>query len=87
MFSRMLSLACIAALVLPAQAAAPYCLAGEPCFPDEATLNAFNESVNGALIKVTPYGAACYKESYDADECKRLAQNKGTNDFRQSLPG
>ncbi|KAI1817328.1 FAD-binding domain-containing protein [Poronia punctata] len=87
MFSRALSLACAAGLVLHTRAAAPYCLAGESCFPDEATLSAFNESVDGALIKISPYGAACYKDTYDADECKRLADTKETNDFRQTLPG
>ncbi|RWA11321.1 hypothetical protein EKO27_g3777 [Xylaria grammica] len=87
MFSRTLSLAYAAALAIPAvQAAAPYCLAGESCFPDDAALTAFNETVNGALIKVVPYGAACYKATYDADECKKLAEINGDNDYRQSLP-
>ncbi|KAI0459092.1 FAD-binding domain-containing protein [Xylaria acuta] len=87
MYSRTLKLAYAAALALPAaQAAAPYCLSGESCFPDDATLSTFNGTVNGALIKVTPYGAACYKATYDADECKRLTEIKGDNDYRQSLP-
>lgn len=88
MYSRTLTLAYAAALALPAaQAAAPYCLAGQACFPDDATLGAFNKTVNGTLIKATPYGAACYKATYDADECKRIAAIKGDNDYRQSLPG
>lgn len=53
MFSRTLSLPYAAALAIPAvQAAAPYCLAGEPCFPGDAALATFNETVGGALIKV-----------------------------------
>ncbi|KAI0813096.1 FAD-binding domain-containing protein [Xylaria sp. FL0064] len=87
MFHRNLSLAYAAALAIPAvQAAAPYCLAGESCFPDDAALNTFNQTVNGALIKVVPYGAACYQATYDADECKKLAEINGDNDYRQSLP-
>ncbi|KAI1310653.1 FAD-binding domain-containing protein [Xylaria venustula] len=87
MFSRTFRLAYAAALALPAvQAAAPYCLAGESCFPDDATLNTFNGTVDGAVIKVVPYGAACYQATYDADECKKLAEINGDNDYRQSLP-
>ncbi|KAI8950396.1 FAD-binding domain-containing protein [Xylaria longipes] len=87
MYSRTLKLVYAAVLALPAaQAAAPYCLSGESCFPDDQTLSTFNETINGALIKVAPYGAACYKATYDADECKRLAEIKGDNDYRQSLP-
>ncbi|GAP91265.1 putative FAD-binding domain-containing protein [Rosellinia necatrix] len=87
MVSRTLSLAYAAALALPAaQAAAPYCLAGQPCFPSAASLSVFNGTIGGALIKVAPYGAACYKATYNADECKRIAEIKGDNDYRQSLP-
>ncbi|KAJ3577462.1 hypothetical protein NPX13_g3103 [Xylaria arbuscula] len=88
MISRTLSLAYAAALAIPAvQAAAPYCLAGESCFPDDAALASFNKTVSGALIKVVPYGAACYKATYDADECKRISDINEDNDYRQSLPG
>ncbi|KAI0199812.1 FAD-binding domain-containing protein [Astrocystis sublimbata] len=82
-----LKLACAVALMLPVtQAAAPYCLSGESCFPDDATLSTFNATVYGALIKAVPYGAACYKATYDADECKRLAKIKGDSDYRLKLP-
>ncbi|KAI1741663.1 FAD-binding domain-containing protein [Xylaria scruposa] len=87
MYSHTLKLAYAAALALPTvQAAAPYCLSGESCFPDDITLSTFNDTINGALIKIVPYGAACYKATYDADECKRLVEIKGDNEFRQSLP-
>ncbi|KAI1758207.1 FAD-binding domain-containing protein [Xylaria castorea] len=50
MYSRALWLAYATALALPApQAAVPYCLSEESCFPDDATLAAFNRTINGAL--------------------------------------
>lgn len=58
-----------------------------PSFPSAQTLSAFNESVAGALIKIQPYGQACYSPTYDAVACRVLAEQKGNDTYRSSLPG
>ncbi|KAF2868963.1 hypothetical protein BDV95DRAFT_609222 [Massariosphaeria phaeospora] len=63
-----------------------YCLPGDKCFPSEEKLQVFNATVNGRLIKSTPYGAACYSGSYDAEACKALAAQKHNVGYRLSLP-
>lgn len=69
------------------EARAPYCLPGNPCFPSPPVLNAFNTSIGGRLIKIDPYGAPCYKATYDADKCKELATVKRSPEWRISQPG
>ena len=54
--------------------------------PSEAQLQAFNSSVNGRLIRNAPYGASCYKATYDAETCKFHAANKHTYPYRLALP-
>ncbi|EJT75845.1 hypothetical protein GGTG_05774 [Gaeumannomyces tritici R3-111a-1] len=71
--------------VVPAFAAAPYCLPGDACFPGSAELDAFNATVNGALLKSVPYGMPCYGAAYNAAECKLLAEIKGNEDWRRNL--
>ena len=70
-----------------AVAGVPYCLAGDSCFPSDQTWTDFNETVGGKLIKVEPYGKACYAATYDAEQCKFLAENKGVNAWRAQQPG
>jgi hypothetical protein len=36
---------------------------------------AFNGSVDGNLIKVTPIGLPCFNPSFDATECKKIQDN------------
>lgn len=73
--------------VLRTDAAAPYCLPGDACFPTDETLAEFNSTVGGRLIKAQPYGAACYAETYNADDCKLVLENKGKREWRASRPG
>lgn len=70
-----------------AEAKAPYCLPGNPCFPASKVLDTFNASVGGRLIKSEPYGAACYKATYDAEKCKEVAKNKSLPEWRAKQPG
>lgn len=79
--------ALVALYVAGAWAAAPYCLAGQPCFPSHRVLAKFNATVDGALIEVKPYGAACYAATYDAEECATLISEKEDSFYRDSLPG
>lgn len=69
------------------EAAAPYCLPGDECFPSNDVLNDFNTTVGGKLIKAIPYGAACYAATYNAEECKALSVNKGIHAWRAAVPG
>lgn len=68
-------------------AAASYCVPGDSCFPSAAELQQFNASVNGNLIKIVPYAQACYQDSYDADVCQMLAENRQNLTFRIKIPG
>ncbi|CAI6338248.1 unnamed protein product [Periconia digitata] len=77
----------IAAFTGLAQAAAPYCLPNDACFPSEPELQAFNSSLNGKLIRNTPYGAPCYAATYDAAACKDIATRKRSYEYRFDLPG
>lgn len=64
----------------------PYCLPSDDCFPSADKLQRFNSSVDGRLIKVVPYGAACYKSFYNAEACAELAKKKHDFDWRARLP-
>lgn len=77
---------CLATFSAVAHAAAPYCLPGDACFPSKHALAALNATVGGRLIKSMPYGVVCYRDTYDADKCNTLIQNKSNADFRLTLP-
>lgn len=64
------------------QAAAPYCLPGDACFPSTEVLNELNSTIGGRLIKSQPYAAACYEATYNAEECKAIAEVKGLHAWR-----
>ena len=68
-------------------AAAPYCLAGDSCFPSDDVLEQFGQSLRGNMIKSLPYGAACYSATYDAEQCIKIANESRTFDFRESQAG
>jgi hypothetical protein len=68
-------------------AAAPYCLAGDSCFPSDDLLAQFEQSLQGNLIKSLPYGSACYSATYDAEQCIKIANESRTFDFRESQAG
>lgn len=74
-------------LGIGARATAPYCLAGDDCFPSTEVLNELNATVGGQLIKIEPYGAPCYAESYDEEACKVLIENKHDLEWRAAMPG
>jgi hypothetical protein len=68
-------------------AAAPYCLAGDSCFPSDDVLAQFEQSLGSKLIKSIPYGSACYSATYDAEQCIKIANESRTFDFRESQAG
>ena len=80
-------LVALAAVVLPVHGAAPYCLPGNKCFPSTSTLESFNKTIGGNLIKATPYGAACYAATYNAEACAALANENRDPEYRIDLPG
>lgn len=69
-----------------ALAAAPYCLAGQKCFPSAATLATFNSTVGGRLTTAPPYGSVCYQGTFDQDACATLVENKTSFAFRATIP-
>jgi len=83
-----LTISSLLALGLAARthAAAPYCLPGDACFPSAEVLDEFNNTVGGRLIKSQPYAAACYEATYDAEECKAIAEVKGLHAWRLPQP-
>jgi hypothetical protein len=87
MISFTAGLVALAAGVLQVEGAAPYCLPGNSCFPSQKNLDKFNETINGNLIKATPYGAQCYGSTYNAEACAALAAIKRDPEYRIELPG
>ncbi|KAH7328753.1 hypothetical protein B0I35DRAFT_418225 [Stachybotrys elegans] len=70
-------------LAASAHAAAPYCLAGDDCFPSPAEFEQLEETLQGNLIRSQPYGAPCYAATYDADACLNLVNTVRTFGFRE----
>ena len=73
-------------LAVRTYAAAPYCLPGDACFPSAEVLDEFNSTIGGRLIKSQPYAAACYEATYNAEECKAIAEVKGLHAWRLPQP-
>ena len=51
------------------------CMPGDSCWPDTATWDAFNQTVDGRLIATTPIGAPCHDSlfaSYNQTACAAL---------------
>ncbi|KAJ6467778.1 hypothetical protein C8R45DRAFT_473818 [Mycena sanguinolenta] len=48
------------------------CFPGDACWPSDAEWSAFNETVNGRLIKTVPLGSPCHAPHYNAIECATL---------------
>lgn len=74
-------------LVARSYAGAPYCLAGDSCFPSKDVLAEFNNTIDGRLIESKPYAAACYEADFNAEECQAIAENKGIHAWRLPQPG
>ena len=83
---KMLRLALIPTAFASVALAANKCLPGQPCFPSASTLNAFNQSISGALLMPPPYGSVCYTSHWNATACAQLVQNKQSPEFRETIP-
>ena len=73
-------------IVTLVNAAAPYCLPHQACFPSASELATFNASVSGTLLVPPPYGRVCYDGFFDAAACAKLVQEKSDESFRTAIP-
>lgn len=48
------------------------CFPGDGCWPSVSTWNAFNQSIDGRLIKSVPLATPCHTPNYDENECETL---------------
>jgi hypothetical protein len=48
------------------------CFAGDECWPSVSTWDAFNQSIDGRLIKTEPLATPCHTPNYNRDKCKML---------------
>ena len=74
----------------PAPRAAPYCVPSAPCWPSPAEWAAFNTSLGGALVFVTPPLAPCFGfdgAPPDGPACNAVLNNFTDSYARAALPG
>ncbi|KAJ5794907.1 hypothetical protein N7457_001506, partial [Penicillium paradoxum] len=50
------------------------CFPGDPCWPSDGEWSAFNETIDGRLIKTVPLGTPCHAPNYDAAACAILKE-------------
>lgn len=48
------------------------CFPGDDCWPSVSTWNAFNQSIDGRLIKTVPLAIPCHTPNYDENKCETL---------------
>lgn len=48
------------------------CFPGDDCWPSVSTWNAFNQSIDGRLIKTVPLATPCHAPNYDGNKCETL---------------
>lgn len=48
------------------------CFPGDACWPSTSTWDAFNQSVDGRLVKTVPLATPCHIPNYDEKECEIL---------------
>jgi hypothetical protein len=48
------------------------CFPGDPCWPTQHEWYAFNDTVNGQLIKTVPLGSPCHAPDYNEILCEEL---------------
>lgn len=56
------------------------CRYGDPCWPDVATWQSFNNSISGRLVRTFPSAAVCHQQQYNATGCSE-AKSEWTNSF------
>jgi hypothetical protein len=86
MFPSLAAFTILITVSLPSLGAAPYCLAGQPCFPSTRALATFNVSVGGRLFSPRPYAAVCYAGTYNAAACADLVANQMVDHYRDEIP-
>nr|AEV21224.1 chanoclavine-I synthase oxidoreductase protein [Periglandula ipomoeae] len=80
--------ACItlAGAVFWAQSGHCRCRPWEPCWPSTAQWEAFNESIQGNLVRIRPIASVCHGLEYDAIACANLSNLIVDSGWRASNP-
>ncbi|KAL7939405.1 hypothetical protein V8C35DRAFT_275234 [Trichoderma chlorosporum] len=65
------------------------CQPGQSCWPTTSELQAFNQSVSGALQVTVPMGSVCFPNSpnFNSDACATVQANYMNGTFRQTSSG
>ncbi|CEH13521.1 hypothetical protein CBOM_01440 [Ceraceosorus bombacis] len=71
------------------QATTTYCKPSQPCWPSQADWDAFNQSIGGRLIKVTPWADSCFAKpnGFNALQCTAVKQGYTDQNARQDVIG
>ncbi|KAG8699106.1 hypothetical protein FRC09_006834, partial [Ceratobasidium sp. 395] len=82
----------ILALVLPCGQArvvrrAPWCTAGDSCWPSSSTWSAFNESIGGRLVAPRPPAWSCHDPNYDEAACADVKSHWADSFWRANQTG
>jgi hypothetical protein len=64
-----------------------YCTYGQSCWPSANTWSAFNSSVSGRLISITPPAAVCHGGLYNESSCAIARANWNVGYWRADQPG
>ncbi|KAG0244736.1 hypothetical protein BGW41_006294 [Actinomortierella wolfii] len=63
------------------------CHPSQPCWPNESTWSALNETVGGRLIVTTPVARECHDPYYDKARCDEIKAGYFNATWRQNQPG
>ncbi|KAF5361379.1 hypothetical protein D9758_006192 [Tetrapyrgos nigripes] len=58
----------------------------DPSWPNSEVWEAFNQSIDGRLIKTVPIGSPCHDPTYDEAECNLIRENWHIPDFHEPNP-
>ncbi len=66
-----------------------YCLPGQSCYPSARDWAAFNQTINGNLVSVTPFASSCFLNPgpYSATQCASTVVNYGSTAVRSDNVG
>nr|AFO67564.1 chanoclavine-I synthase oxidoreductase protein [Epichloe inebrians] len=76
----------LAGLVLWLHSGHCRCRPWEPCWPSAAHWKAFNESIQGNLVRIRPVASVCHTLEYDAVACANLSSLVVDSGWRASNP-
>ncbi|KAF9109612.1 hypothetical protein BGX27_007413 [Mortierella sp. AM989] len=63
------------------------CLPSQPCWPNESSWSALNQSIGGRLIATKPPAYECHDPHYDSAKCEEIKKGYFYDYWRQLQPG